>query len=74
MKKKGKKERNYIDFYKNEILLRKSYTFPPFCDMLLLNLTAFSENELLKACVFLNSTIKDMAEKEDKNSLVRYLY
>jgi len=60
---------NYVDFYNNEILLRRSYVFPPFCDVLLITLTSTSENELLKACVHLNSTIKEMAEKEDKNNL-----
>ncbi len=60
---------NYVDFYKNEILLRKSYVFPPYCDILLATLTSASENELLKACVFLNTAIKDMAEQEDKSKL-----
>ena len=64
---------NYVDFYNNEILLRRSYVFPPFCDVLLINLSSASENELLKGCVFLNSTIKDMADKienmEEKSSL-----
>ncbi len=67
-------QQNYIDFYKNEILLRKSYVFPPYCDMLLITLTSFSENELLKACVHLTSAIKDMADKEDKNSLALNVY
>lgn len=63
-------EQNYEEFYKNEILLRKSYTFPPYCDVLLATLTSHSENELLKACVFMNTTIKDLAEKvEDKSSV-----
>ena len=65
---------DYIEFYKNEILLRKSYTFPPFCDLLLITLTGASENELLKACVFLNSTVKDMAEKCEKNQLALNVY
>ena len=57
---------DYKAFYENEILLRKSYTFPPFCDMLLISLTALSETELLRACVFLNSQIKEMSERSDK--------
>ncbi len=57
-------EQDYISFYNNEILLRKSYVFPPFCDIMLITLTGMSESELLKACVFLNSTIKNEADKK----------
>ncbi|MBE6643215.1 MAG: primosomal protein N' [Ruminococcaceae bacterium] len=60
---------DYGAFYKNEILLRKSFVFPPFCDMLLITLTAFSENELLRACVYLNTSIKDSAAEYEKNTL-----
>ena len=67
-------QQNYIDFYSNEILLRKSYTFPPFCDMLLISLVSVSENELLKACVFLNSQIKEFADKEDKQTVALNVY
>ncbi len=57
-------EQDFVGFYNNEILLRKSYVFPPFCDVLLITLTGSSESELLKACVFLNSLIKDEADKK----------
>ena len=32
------------------------------------------ENELLKACVYLNSTLKEMAEKEEKEKLPLNVY
>ncbi len=67
-------KQDYTAFYKNEILLRKAYVFPPYCDMLLITLTAFSENELLKACVFLNTAIKEKADEYDKNSLALNVY
>ncbi len=67
-------KQDYPEFYKNEILLRKSYVFPPYCDILLMTLTAFSENELLKSCVFLNTTIKERAEEYDKNALALNVY
>ena len=67
-------QQNYVDFYKNEILLRKSYVFPPYCDILLITLTSNSENELLKGCVFINTSIKDMAEKEDKSQLAMNVF
>ena len=65
---------DYVAFYNNEILLRKSYVFPPFCDMMLVTLTSLSENELLKACVFFNSTLKELAENEDKTTLALNVY
>ena len=67
-------QQNYVDFYNNEILLRKSYVFPPYCDILLITLTSNSENELLKGCVFINTSIKDMAEKEDKAQLAMNVF
>ena len=67
-------EQDYEAFYKNEILLRKSYVFPPFCDLLVVTLVSSSESELLKSCVFMNSSIKEMAEKEDKKDVPLNVY
>lgn len=41
---------DYEAFYQNEILLRKSYQFPPFCDIALISLSYTNENELNKEC------------------------
>ncbi len=65
---------DYSAFYNNEILLRKAYTFPPYCDVMTATLTSSSENELLKGCVYMNTVIKDMAEKEDKQKVVLNVY
>ena len=35
--------------YKNEIALRRSLVFPPFCDMVLFTLSSEAENELMTA-------------------------
>ncbi len=41
---------DYEAFYQNEILLRKSYQFPPFCDIALITLSYTNESELNDAC------------------------
>ena len=40
---------DYESFYANEIRLRRSLVFPPFCDIALLTLTSADEKELLRA-------------------------
>ncbi len=65
---------NYAEFYDNEILLRKAYVFPPFCDVMLVTLSSMSENELLKACVFLSASIKENAETEKKDDVALNVY
>ena len=65
---------DYRAFYENEVLLRKAYLFPPFCDMILATLTSASENELLKACVYLNSQIKELADNSDKQAVAMTVY
>lgn len=55
---------DYRSFYENEILLRKSYVFPPFCDMLLITQSSSSESELMAAAVKLSSMIKEGVREE----------
>ena len=42
-------EQNYEKMYRNEIALRRSLVFPPFCDMVLFTLSSMEENELITA-------------------------
>jgi primosomal protein N' (replication factor Y) len=42
-------EQNYEKMYRNEIALRRSLVFPPFCDMVLFSLSSESETELMAA-------------------------
>lgn len=58
------KSQDYISFYQNEIKLRKNYLFPPFCDIVLLELSSGDENELLKSCVRLNSRFIEMLKSD----------
>ncbi len=37
---------DYDAFYQNEILVRKAYTFPPFCDLAVITMSSLSENQL----------------------------
>lgn len=42
-------EQDYVRMYKNEIALRKSLVFPPYCDMVLFTMSSEAENELMTA-------------------------
>ena len=48
---------DYESFYKNEIRLRRSLVFPPFCDIALLTLTSADESELLRASERMNEML-----------------
>ncbi len=54
---------DYKGFYKNEIALRRSLVFPPFCDIFLITLTDRMENECIRASqVFLKRLKELMAD------------
>ena len=41
-------KQDYIEFYKTEIILRKQLKYPPFCDIIVINLNGLNENEIIK--------------------------
>jgi primosomal protein N' (replication factor Y) len=49
---------DYESFFHDEIRLRRLLQFPPFCDMVLLTLTAPDEKELQKACLRLSEELR----------------
>ena len=53
---------DYDAFYQNEILLRKSYQFPPFCDIALITLSYTDEGKLNEEC----ARLVKMLEREFK--------
>ncbi len=48
---------DYETFFAQEIRLRRLLQFPPFCDIVLLNLTCPEEKELQKACLRLSEEV-----------------
>ena len=64
---------DYETFYKNEIRLRRSLVFPPFCDIALLTLTSADEKELLRACARLSELLDGALSGEYSDvPLVKY--
>ena len=60
-------KQDYESFFAREIKLRKILSFPPFCDIVLLNIVSESETELALACKrlyddFRTSAMKDYAD------------
>ncbi len=55
---------DYDRFYEGEIAMRKSLTYPPFCDMVALTLTGSDETELLKESNALSLFAKEKMTKE----------
>ncbi len=66
-------EQNYEKFYENEIRLRKSLVFPPFCDIVLLTVTSPDEKEVMRASTLLSAMLDQrLADKYSDVPLVRY--
>ena len=49
---------DYDTFYEGEIALRRELSYPPFCDMVQLTLTADDEGELSKASAALSDSVR----------------
>ena len=64
---------DFESFYKNEIRLRRSLVFPPFCDIALLTLTSSDEKELLRASSRMSELLdKGLAEEYSDVPIVKY--
>ena len=60
------KEHDYNTFYNQEILLREQLCYPPFCDILLINISGENESEVIED----SRTIREIFEeyfKDDKD-------
>ena len=55
---------DYDSFYEGEIALRRELSYPPFCDMVQLLLTADDESELARASEALAALVKSKLEGE----------
>lgn len=55
---------NYREFYENEIRLRRSLVFPPFCDLLLLSLSSEEESELRQAVLETDKELRRLIDEE----------
>ncbi len=58
------RKQDYESFYEREIKLRKLLSFPPFCDIVLMNIVSDNENELALACNQLYTDFRFRATKE----------
>lgn len=58
---------DYGRFYENEIALRKALTFPPFCDLALIQLSCPDETMLQNAMTSLTVRLKKMLEGDWKD-------
>ena len=54
---------DYEEFYSKEIELRRSYIWPPFCDIVLLTLTASNESDLARCTATLSEKFREEAQK-----------
>ncbi len=55
---------NYTEFYKNEIALRRSLLFPPFCDIALVSFSSEDEQHLQSAVQAYYESINRMRKEE----------
>jgi primosomal protein N' (replication factor Y) len=55
---------DYDSFYEGEIALRRELSYPPFCDMVQLTLTADDERSLAEASTLLSDTVRAKLDGE----------
>lgn len=58
------KKQDYEAFYNSEIVIRKNFTFPPFCDMAIITLTSEKENELIEYSHKCSSYLSSLCNKK----------
>lgn len=61
---------DYEEFYEKEIELRRAYIWPPFCDIVLLTLTAAVESDLTRCSATLAQKFRSAAELLSKDTPV----
>ena len=61
---------DFEEFYEREIELRRAYIWPPFCDIVLLTLTADNESDLARCTATLSESFRELAEKLPKSTPV----
>ena len=59
---------DYEDFYQKEIEIRRAYIWPPFCDIVLLTLTADNESDLARCSATLADEFRCAAEQLSKDT------
>lgn len=66
-------EQNYDEFYKEEIALRKSLTYPPFCDICVIGFSAPLESKVIGASRWVTQLIKEYISLHKVNFPLRAL-
>lgn len=66
-------EQNYDEFYKEEIALRKSLTYPPFCDICVIGFSAPLESKVIGASRWVTQLIKKYISQHKVNFPLRAL-
>lgn len=63
-------DNDYKSFYQEEINIRKNMEYPPFVDLLLINMSSKNENLLIKSIQNVGIFLKSMWEKDDRITLL----
>lgn len=65
-------KQDYVGFYKQEIALRKSLTFPPFCDLVQITLSDEDETRLLREGTVLAKRVESLAKARPDMPLLAF--
>ena len=60
------RKQNYEMFYETEISLRKQLKYPPFCDIILINLNSLNETEIKKISSEIYEYLENYLGKDEK--------
>ncbi len=67
---KNAKKQNYLSFYKNEIMRRELFDYPPFCQIIKI---VISSNDEMRAAICANEVAEKLKEQFQKLKLTEYI-
>lgn len=64
------KEQNYEKFYKSEIIIREQLKYPPFCDIIIGNISSKNEQETIKVAKYIYQNLKKVFRDKKREVLL----
>ena len=65
------KEHNYEKFYEQEIILREQLNYPPFCDIILINISGEDENKVIDDSRKIREAFEDLFKGNENVKVLR---
>lgn len=65
------KDHNYEEFYRQEIMLREQLNYPPFCDIILINISGENENKVIEDSRVIREVFEENLKEKSGISILK---